>query len=223
MPAFSPDPQGAGRCFRLRTLTVFLLLFGLSLALPASAQEADTPGPTAIPADVAESIDAQLARTSDLIGEIRRLETQAESAEGLGLQVLEARLARHWDDLISTSQGVVAQILSLEKSGQDIGPYRDAVQTVLTATPTAIFTEIDRAGENITLPSPDQTAAEQAAVDANAGIAIGRVTSLYKAVIKNVEQTEAFGLPTEAVNAEINTRLQERAASVSAFLDIAIA
>jgi len=176
-----------------------------------------------IPAEVAESIEAELARTATLIGDIRRLEKQAEGAEGLRLQVLEARLARYWNELISTSQGVIAQLLKLEKEGQDISPYREAAENVLTATPTAIFTEIDRAGENITLPNPDQKAAEQAAVDANAGIAINRVTSLYKAVVKNSAQAEAFGLPTEAVNAEINSRLNERAASVSAFLDIAIA
>lgn len=216
-------PQDTDRSLWLRPLTICLILCGLSFALPAGAQETETAAPGDIPAEVAESIDAKLALTTSLISDIRRLETQAEGAEGLGLEVLEARLARYWNELISTSQGVVAQILSLEKDGQDIGAYRDTVKTVLTATPAAIFTEIDRAGDNITLPTPGQSAAEQAAVDASAGIGINRVTTLYKAVIKNSAQAEAFGLPTDAVTADINARLEERAASISAFLDIAIA
>jgi small conductance mechanosensitive channel len=199
-----------------------MVLFALSFAAPALAQESETANPGGIPAEAAQAIDAELARTTSLFADVQRLEAQAAGAEGLALQVLEARLARFWDELIATSQGVVERVLALQAAGQDIEPYREAVQTLLTATPKAIFSEIDRARANITLPNSDQSAAEQGAIDAYVGIAFHRVVSLYKAVSENLAQAEAFGLPTQAITAELHTQLEERASYASAFLDIAI-
>lgn len=215
--------RGPWRCWLLLTIA----LAALGLAAPSLAQQ--TPDETAaasssaLPAEVAESIDADLARMGTLGTTIQRLEDQLAGAEGLALQVLEARLARYWNELIDTAHGIAQKIVTLAEEGKDVAAYRETIETVLAAAPAALFAEIDRAAANISLPATDQGAAEQAAIDANASLAFNRVTYLYRALLKNIDLAREFDLPTDAVTTELNARLEERAAGASAFLDIAIA
>ena len=222
MPVSPADPQSAGRSLWRWSLIFFTALCGLSVVTPAGAQETETPAPAGIPADVAESIETSLDNTVRLFATIRQLEDQVDSAEGLTLKLLEARLARQWKDLLDTSQDIAGKVLTLDEEGQDVSAYRGDVETLLAAIPAEVFAEIERARKKLVLPSPDQSATEQAAIDADAGISVSRVTSLYKAVIKNSVLAEAFGLPTEAVTAQLNQQLEQRTANVSAFLDISI-
>ena len=80
MPVSPADPQGAGRSPWLRPLTSFMVLFALSFAAPALAQESETANPGGIPAEAAQAIDAELARTTSLFADVQRLEAQAAGA-----------------------------------------------------------------------------------------------------------------------------------------------
>jgi small conductance mechanosensitive channel len=58
------------------------------------------------------------------------------------------------------------------------------------------------------------------AIDADARIALERLTRLHRALRDNIKLQRAYGLDADAVETEFNARLEERAAGTSAFLDL---
>ena len=185
--------------------------------------ESEAVDPTAIPEDAGKSIDAALARMRTLSADIRRLEKRLDSAEGLALKVLEARLDRYWNELIGLVHSTAGDVLGLVEAGHDSSTYLETISHGLNRAPAAIFDEIDRISANVTRPSGDKSAAEQAAVDADAQIALDRLAALYRALRDNIKLQRAYDLDVDAVEAEFNRRLEERAAGTSAFLDLSIA
>ena len=176
----------------------------------------------AVPRDAKDSFDAAAARVRALDAEIERLEKRLDAADGLELKVLEARQARYWRMLIDLVHSTAKEVLKLEKAGYDVSTYRKAIKGGLKLGPAAIFDEIGRVRASITRPSGDQSAAEQAMIDAEARIALDRLITLNHALQDNIELQRAFGLDADADAAEtkFNAHLQERAAGISDFLDM---
>jgi|GEM_PF-36604 len=217
--------------------TTTLVLAALTISVTAWSQEAgtgpDVPilteveseagDPTAVPEDARESIDAAAAQIRALGDDIRRFEQRLDGAEGLALKVLEARLARYWNELIGLVHSTAKDILGLAKAGHDVSTYNETISNGLNSASAAIFAEIDRVGANVKLPKGDQSTIEQSAIDADARVAIGRLNTLYRALRDNIKLQRAYDLDTAAAEAELNTRLEERAAMTSAFLDLSTA
>jgi small conductance mechanosensitive channel len=214
-----------GECKRYSLLALALLVLGTAVLAPVAAQEGapESESSTVIPAEVAESIDAKLERMARLREEIVRVDERVTGAEGLQRKILEARLTRYWDELVDKAHSLAREIVTLRNEGQDVSAYEKTVTGVLEIAPAALFREIDRAGDRIVFPAEDQSPAQQAAVDADARAAVRRITSLYRAILSNTELANEFGIDTAVVEDELNARLQETAASVSAFLDLSLA
>ena len=221
----------------LSWLTTVLALTALIISVTAWSQDA-APGidkpisteaesktgkPTAVPDDVRESIDAALSRIHALSDDIRSLRKRLDNVEGLALKVLEARLSRYWNELIVLVHSTAEDVLELEKAGHDVTTYKETISNGLNSAPAAIFEEIDRVDTKITLPEGSQSAAEQSAIDADARIAIDRLNTLYRALLDNIKLQRAYDLDPADVEAELNARLEERAAGTSAFLDLSTA
>ena len=214
-------------------ILLLALMFGLT-ALTTSAQEtpsaAASAAPseavqTAIPIDpeMAGTLEAKLEQMRSLGAAIRGLDEQLKTADGLQLKILEVRVTRYWNELIDVAHSLAREVLALEEKGSDVSAYKDTVITVLSDAPSALLREIDRTNTGVKLPEEGQTPAEQSAVDASSRMAIDRVTSLYRALLDNIELARKFGIDSDSVEAELNARLEETAASVSAFLDLSIA
>lgn len=222
---------------RVGWLTTVLALAALIISVPAWSQDAGagpdepilteakskTGEPTAVPDDARESIDAALARVRSLGDDIRSLGQRLDGVDGLALKVLEARLARHWYELIGLVHSTADDVLELEKAGHDVSTYNETISNGLNSAPAAIFEEIDRVDAKVTLPEGGQSAAEQSAIDADTRIAIDRLNMLYRALRDNIKLQRAYGLDPSTVEAELNARLEERAAGTSAFLDLSTA
>jgi small conductance mechanosensitive channel len=206
-------------------LTATFALATLTIGVTAWSQEPATEvdDPIAIPEDAGESIDAALARIRTLGADIHSVEQRLDSAEGLALKVLEVRLARYWNELIGLVHSTAEDVLGQAEAGHDVSTYLETIRNGLNRAPAAIFAEIDRVSANITLPSRDQSVTEQAAIDADTRIALDRLTALYRALRDNIELQRAYDLDTDAVEAEFNARLEERAAVASASLDLSTA
>jgi len=218
-------------------LTVVLALAALVISVSAWSQEAGvgpdepmlmeaeskTEEPTTVPDDARESIDAALIRIRALGDDIRSLGQQLDKVDGLALKVLEARLARYWNELIGLVHSTAEDVLELEKAGYDISTYNETISNGLNSAPAAIFEEIDRVNANVRLPEGGQSAAEQSAIDADARIAIDRLNVLYRALRDNIKLQRAYSLDPSIAEAELNARLEERAAGTSAFLDLSTA
>ena len=214
-------------------ILLLALMFGLT-ALTTSAQEtpsaAASAAPseavqTAIPIDpeMAGTLEAKLEQMRSLGATINGLDEQLKTADGLQLKILEVRVTRYWNELIDVAHSLAREVLALEEKGSDVSAYKDTVITVLSDAPSALLREIDRTNTGVKLPEEGQTPAEQSAVDASSRMAIDRVTSLYRALLDNIELARKFGIDSDSVEAELNARLEETAASVSAFLDLSIA
>ncbi len=226
--------SSTARRTRVSWLATALALASLIISVTAWSQEigagpdepivtevdSKTGDPTAVPDDVRESIDAALARVRALRDEIRSLGQRLDGVDGLGLKVLEARLARYWNELIGLVHATAEDVLELGKAGHDVSTYNETISNGLNSAPAAIFAEIDRVDAKVRLPEGGQSAAEQSAIDADARIAIDRLNALYRALLDNTKLQRAYGLDSSAVEAELNARLEERAAGTSAFLDL---
>jgi small conductance mechanosensitive channel len=199
-----------------------------ALPLQAGAQEpakdsaAAESSESASLGEAPESLNPAIERMHLLDANIKRLEARLEGADGMALKVLQTRLQRNWNELIKTVHETAQQVLVHEEEGYDTSTYREQLATMLAAAPTAIYAVIDRLNRSVTIPGNEASAAEQAAVDAEAKVAIDHVIVLYGHLMKNIELARQFDVDVDADEIALNTRLEERAASTSAFLDIAI-
>lgn len=227
-----PMPRAGARCARQWLIvTLFPVLIGLPAAAWAQQPDSQAGAETTLQAtsvapldaEVTDAIEAKLTRMRDLSDAIKGLDRRLQSAKELQRKILEARITRYWNELITLAHGLAREILALAESGQDVSAYKATVIKVLTAAPAALFREIDRASASIALPGDDQSPAEQSAVDAYSRIAVERVTALYRAMLDNIELARSFGIDADPVEAELNARLEESAAGASAFLDLSTA
>jgi len=201
-----------------------------ALPLQAGAQEsAEDPASakspaseSASPSEAPESLDPAIERIRLLSTAIKRLEARLEGAEGMALRVLQTRLQRNRNELIKTVHEVAQQVLVRAEEGHDTSAYHEQLATLLAAAPTAIYAVIDRMNQSVIIPGNEVSAAEQAAIDAEAHVTIDHVIVLYGHLLKNMELAGQFGVDVDADKIELNARLEERAASASAFLDLAI-
>ena len=201
-----------------------------ALPLQAGAQEsAKDPASAKSPAsesaslsEAPESLDPAIERIRLLSTTIKRLEARLEGADGMVLRVLQTRLQRNRNELIKALHEIAQQVLVRAEEGHDTSAYHEQLATLLAAAPTAIYAVIDRMNQSVIIPGNEASAAEQAAVDAEAHVAIDHVIVLYGHLLKNIELADQFGIDVDADKIELNARLEERAASTSAFLDLAI-
>jgi small conductance mechanosensitive channel len=211
---------------------VVIFVAGLSWlpSFPAGAQEpakdpvvAESPASeSALPSEALESINSAIERMRLLDASITLLEARLKDADGMALKVLETRQRRNWNELIKAVHATAQQVLAHAEEGYDTSVYRERLTTLLAVTPAAIYAEIDRMNRSVTIPGNEAAAAEQAAVDAEATVAIDHVMDLYGHLMENIELARKFDVDVEADEVALNARLKERAASTSAFLDLAI-
>ena len=177
---------------------------------------------SALPSEVLESIELAIERMRLLDASIKRLEARLEAADGMALKVLQMRLQRNWNELITTVHETAQQVLVQAEEGYDTSAYHERLTTLLAAAPKAIYALIDRLNQSVIIPGNEASAAEQAAVYAEAQVAIDHVIALYGHLLNNIELARQFGVDVDPDETALNARLEERAASTSAFLDLAI-
>jgi small conductance mechanosensitive channel len=187
---------------------------------PASAKSPVSE--SASQSEAPESLDPAIEQIRLLNTSIKRLEARLEGADGMALRVLQARLQRNRNELINTVHEIAQQVLVRAEEGHDTSAYHEQLSTLLASAPTAIYAVIDRMSRSVIIPGNEASAAEQAAVDAEAHVAIDHVIVLYGHLLKNIELAQQFDVDVDADKIELNARLEERAASTSAFLDLAI-
>jgi len=186
---------------------------------------------TAESTDEAQVEAAQLERLESALEQIDLLRPSVDAlteryaaldeSDRMGRTVADARLTRSWTALVSEIHGAARLVLGLSDAGVDVQAERDAVEALLVLIPQVSFATIDRLNEELVLPGEDQPATEQAAAYARVIANVERVDSLFDEVVENLDLQKQFGLDVASVETELDTRLEERAATTSAFLDVA--
>ncbi len=204
--------------------SLFFVLLTLSTLSPAAhaSEAAEEAEPTKI-----EQLDAALLQIQQLTPEFQALNerrTQIPKEDQLARTIMDARIQRTWSTLlrqVNQAADLVTQLSEApETDAEDYSEQRETVIAMLKRVPEVTFASVDQLSADTEKPDETQPAADQAAVYARTSIAVDRVAQLFQQIIKNIKLQEQFGQDTAAVKEEFVNRLQERAASVSAFLDV---
>ena len=198
----------------------------LSLCLVLTLGARDVQAADAVP----EAENAGLVRLSEALERIdalRPLVARFESAHAntppedvFTRTVIDARLDRAWSSIVAEIHRAARLVLELEDTGVLDAEQREAVEALLSSVPQTAFAMLDRLSQEVALPNQDQSAAEQAAVFANANIDTARVDTLFGQILENLKLQEQFSLDINDPTAELTRRLEARAEGTSAFLDV---
>ena len=205
-----------------KTCYAFLFsLFGLTAAGPSATYAAET-GSEQAP-DKVEQLDIALQQITDLSPEFQALTDRYQSLEPdkhLARTIMEARIERTWEALLDRVNTAAILVLDLTKTGNDVAAQREVIVQLLGLVPAVTFGSIDRLSTEIEAPDDSMPAAEQAAIYAQASVAINRTNTLFQIVAKNIKLQQTFELDVTSVKTEFHNRLEERAAAAAAFLDV---
>ncbi len=201
-----------------------LFFFCLCLVLALSVR--DIQAAEAVPA----AKNAELVRLSEALEKIdalRPLVARFEAAlantppeDVFTRTVIDARLDRAWSSMVTEIHQAARLTGKLEDTNLVGAEQRTTVESLLVSVPQIAFAMLDRLSREVSLPTQDQSAAEQAAVFANANIDTGRVDALFDQILENLKLQEQFSLDTSDKTAELRRRLEARAEGTSAFLDV---
>jgi len=207
--------QGAFRC----------VLVGLLLAL-APAVYAQDQEPPADPVPLTEELVMEFDEMRAVIEEQREdstaIEERREGAEGIVLDVLNARIESLWIALLDEGLRFAEAVIARQEEGYIVDDIQsiaiEILQEHLIVAETA-WTQVDRRS---TLPSPDLSAADEAAayrtffdVAESADRIIGLIADSYAML-------DALGVAPSDAETTFPDRLRERAINISVYLDMSI-
>jgi len=200
-------------------------LAGLIVCVAASGSMAAEADPQSASAASAEL--SQLTETVARVESLRALVTQLEAVyidtppeDVLARTVIDARLDRAWTSMVSEIHRAAGLLLALNAGGEPAPEQREAIERLLLSIPPSGFELLDRLSDEVTLPTPDQSAAEQSAVFARASLGIDRVDALFDHLLTNLALLDQLGIESGSIEEELNRRLTARASGTSAFLDV---
>ncbi|UCH48286.1 MAG: mechanosensitive ion channel [Betaproteobacteria bacterium] len=214
---------------RFSHLFLFLLISG-NPAL-TSAQESDAPKPSESSQEaVAEEsspqkeLEQELTEALSQIAKYRetlqRLNAQRSKLEGIRQEVLDARISRTLDQLISLSQATTKKFLSNQEEYPGLDVLKEQIVEAMASIPSLIGTELANNRAGIVLPRLDQTALEQAGVLAELEIASRKYDELLEALSQSNKLAAELGIDTAPVEADIRRQIIRGAEGASAYLDV---
>jgi small conductance mechanosensitive channel len=215
-----------------RRCAFLLLAFQLSVnpvVTAAQESDADKPtGPSPATIDPTPSTQQELEKELNLafvqIAEYRetlqQLNTQRLRLEGIRQEVLEARVSRTLDQLISLSSETAKKFLDNREEFPALEAQKVQVVEIMTSLPSLIGAELSIIREGIVLPRADQSALEQAAVLAELEIASREYDRLLEVLSDTNKLAVELGIDTAPVEADIRKQIIRGAEGASAYLDV---
>jgi small conductance mechanosensitive channel len=200
------------------------LLLALLLSVhPAWAQdEATSETPVALPAETAQELDQSFVLLQRRRAEQERLERQLGQAEGLVKSVLDTRLRQLRTALLEDAQRFATRVADLRDDGYDIGNYRNEAVSRLQSLPGTIRAEVDRLKDAFEFATPEMSAADQAVRDGQFREAVQSIDRMTRALKRNLEISERFGLDIAREREALGQTLEDRAANLSIYLDLTV-
>ncbi len=212
--------------FVLRLVGSILIVACLAMGQPIGqtwAQEAEAP---AEPAPLTGEQVAELDMLRDRIivqrERIADLEIRARRAEDPVKGILEARLDKAWIDLLDFGLRFAEGVAEIKNGGYDISAYRPDVVVVLEVQGNVAETALERIREDLTLPEPDASAAEQAVGYKKFFDVLVTGDVIYETFQQSLVYGPHFGADLSDEQAWFKERLTDRALSGSVFLDLSV-
>ena len=214
--------------FRLHARLILAVLAILLVSCPQIAKSEDAPPP----AENAQTTDAdQDANTRQALSKafsqidvleatLAKLKAARAHLKGVRLEMVNARISRALDELISASQSAAKIYIDKAAGRPGFDDQRAHLVKIIESIPAIVTDEIERIRTNIKLPRPEQTPLEQAALGADVAEAADRDDKLAQALIANNEIAKQLDLDITTVQAAVSRHLARSAENASAYLDV---
>lgn len=209
-------------------LAAILWVAFASSAPAAYAQDAE-PEAEVTPAELqplTESQTATLTRLRDRIitqrERISDLDIRTRRAEPPVKAILEARLDQAWIDLLEFGLKFASGAADIEDGGADISAFSPDVTVVLDIQGDVAETALERIREDLILPGPEQSAAEQAIGYRKFFDVLVTGDAVYDIFQESLKYGERFGADLADEQSWFNERLIDRALSGSVFLELSV-
>ena len=219
------------RTVNIRALRVVLISATLVLSTSGHAQEtkANDPNASSGAAENAEQnpeekIRQQLSESFAQIAEYQRaidaLRAERSRRDGVRAEMLNARITRALDQLISLSHSTAKMYIEKVAEISGIKSERAQVVKIVEAVPITVDDEFERIRRTLQLPRPEQTPLEQAALGADLAAAAARDYELIQVLIANDEIAAQLGVDVSASEKKVKKHLSRSAENASAYLDV---
>ena len=197
---------------------------GIALIAVASAMSgfaAESPGDDAPYVEHAEYLTA---RFQGLITQIGYLREEAKGASGNVARIINRRLDRKTVEMLETVDRLATKTLEEEKGGGDVSNFRPLITDSLENLPDTLLQLIAknrRSLRELADKSTEVTGMDRLAILDNRNNLDQRIDILYRALMKNRELAQAYGLDISKQDASLTQSLSERAARLSIVLELA--
>jgi len=215
----------------LTLLPALLCALVLVAVVPAVAQEADTPAETATTEPVeakplTDPLIAELDVLRDALPEQRTkiadLENRVADGEGLAFEILNIRLDLAWLGLLEDTLTFADAVVASEEDGFDVSDYTGDVIEALGDQLDVAMTAIKRTNASVKMPTPGQSATDQAAAYARVFKALDVIDRVYDVFTSSIEVSRRFNLNVSKSEEILQTGLSDRAVNTSVFLEMSV-
>ena len=203
----------------LNCVVASIALIAVTFAVPSIAGDAPDQD-----APYVEHADYFIARLQGLDTDIKDLRAKAKGASGNIARIINRRLERKEVEALEVAGELARMTLEEETSGGDVSKYRARIVHKLETRPDALFNliaEIRGSLRESTDASADVTGKDRLALVESRNQLRQRLDILYRALIKNREMAQAYGLDVSAQDAKLKESLSERAGGLSIGLELA--
>jgi len=200
-----------------RTPVLWLVFFVLVMCISLQATAAEK-----APVDPrVESIEVALANVETRRSEIADLEVRVARSEGTAKQILQARLALAWSNLLEDGLKFAEEVVAQKEAGEVIGEFEEAAAEVLSSQKAVAQKAIELLERNLKPPADDLSAAEGAAAYTNSFRAIEGLDRVLATELRGIELARGLELDVDAQATTLRTVLENRAENISVLLEAA--
>jgi len=209
----------------------FLIVLAIAICSTGHAQEsgagAGTKSSTSLenkesgPDDeTKQALAANLAQIADYQSELDELNSARSVTKGARQEILDARISRSLENLISLAHTTAQTYLDSQPEGRDLATQDAAIVSLINGLPSIIRNELAYIQRKLDLPRPEQTAVEQAALIADLEVSARAHDKLVDALIENNAIAARLGMDTRTAESTIRKVVIRGADNASAYLDV---
>jgi small conductance mechanosensitive channel len=167
-----------------------------------------------------EKMAANLAQIAEYQGALSELTAMRATAESTRQEILDARISRALDQLITLAQSTARTYIAARPEGSDKDASGVEIIKLIDSLPNYIGQQLAYIQRGLELPKPTQTALEQAALIADLEVSARKHDKLIDSLIANNAIAAEMGMDTRAAERSVSKQIVRGAENASAYLDV---
>ena len=169
-----------------------------------------------------EVLDQALNAIEEQKKAIKALQAKIAKSEGIVKKAVGVRLDNALLNLLAQGVGFAESVSTQEKAGANVNKYRKQAIEILSAQDDVASAALDRIRNQIVIPEPSLSAAEQAAAYNKVFDLLNSLNRAYNLLIQSVKLSQKFGLDVTKQETLLKENIAERAANGSILLEMAM-